>query len=260
MDELFLASSFDQSSHCCENRFSTEERAKFDQFHRKIYIIAEALPVVDVRVALLLLLPPYGPPPPPVVVEEPQAAMRSARARLIAEKRIVLECFICWILLCCFPGSLCGYNNDEVGHHGSLEERNAEMCFCCHVSPHTYTQKGYTRHRQSACSSQNTSACAKSILRCWASSLAWLGEGKSGRPSRLLRARGTLEELTCTPPWRGTLSGFSEKPLAQHAAELQHSNGDCMGHRAGTLTSRRASPFSARIVTQTSPAWVTKSP
>jgi hypothetical protein len=202
-----------------ENRFSTEERANFDQFHRKIYIIAEALPVVDVGVALLLLLPPYGPPPPPVVVEEPQAAMRSARARLIAEKRIVLECFICWILLCCFPGSICGYNNDEVGHHGSLEERNAEMCFCCHVSPHTYTQKGYTRHRQSACSSQNTSACAKSILRCWASSLAWLGEGKSGRPSRLLRARGTLEELTCTPPWGGTLSGFSEKPLAQHAAE-----------------------------------------
>ncbi len=66
-----------------ENRFSTEERANFDQFHRKIYIIAEALPVVDVGVALLLLLPPYGPPPPPVVVEEPQAAMRSARARLI---------------------------------------------------------------------------------------------------------------------------------------------------------------------------------
>jgi hypothetical protein len=35
-DELFPTSSFDQSSHCCQSRFSTEKRAKFHQFHRKI--------------------------------------------------------------------------------------------------------------------------------------------------------------------------------------------------------------------------------
>src|SRR5258708_30348610 len=110
------------------------------------------------------------------------------------------------------------------------------MCFCCQVSPPIYTQKGYTRHRQSACSSQNTSACTKSTPRCWESSLAWLGEGKSGRPSRLPCARGTLEELRVhQPPWICTLSGCSEKPLAQHTTELQHSNGACLGHRAGTL-------------------------
>ena len=186
--------------------------------------------------------------------------MKSARAKPTAIKRAFLECFMCWILLCCFPGSLRGYKHDEAGHHGALEERNAELCFCCQVSPPIYTQRGYTRHRQSPCSSQNTSACAKSIPRCWASSLAWLGEGKSGSLAGLPRVRGTLGGMTCVPPWRGTLSGCSEKPLAQHAAELQHSNGACLGHRAGTLTSRRASPFSARIVTQTSPAWVTKRP
>jgi len=27
----------------------------------------------------------------------------------------------------------------------------------------------------------------------------------------------------------------TEKPLAQHTTELQHSNGACLGHRAGTL-------------------------
>jgi hypothetical protein len=37
VDELFPASSFDQSSHHCENRLSTEERAKFHQFNLIIY-------------------------------------------------------------------------------------------------------------------------------------------------------------------------------------------------------------------------------
>src|SRR5713226_1555439 len=67
--------------------------------------------------------------------------MKSARARPTAKKRAFLECFMCWILLCCFPGSIRGYKNDEVGHHGALEERNAEMCFCCQVSPYIYTQR-----------------------------------------------------------------------------------------------------------------------
>jgi hypothetical protein len=106
--------------------------------------MAEALPMVDVGVVLLLLLPPYGPPPPPVVVEEPQAAMRSAKARLIAKQQIVLECFICWILLCCFPGSIRDYKDDEVGHQGALEERNAEMCFSGYVSPPIYYAQRYT--------------------------------------------------------------------------------------------------------------------
>lgn len=140
-----------------------------------------------------------------------------------------------------FPWITTWLQNDEVVHHGSLEERNAEMCFCGQVSPPIYTQKGYTRHRQFACSSENTSACAKSTPRCWASSLAWLGEGKSGSLDRLPRARGTREGMTCTPPWRGTLSGCSEKPLAQHTAELQHSNGACLGHRAGTLIKAKLS-------------------
>ena len=37
MDELFPTSLLDRSSHCWENRLSTEERVKFDQFHLKIY-------------------------------------------------------------------------------------------------------------------------------------------------------------------------------------------------------------------------------
>src|SRR5260221_6276785 len=165
--------------------------------------------------------------------------MKIARARPTAKKRAFLECFMCWILLCCFPRSIRGYKNDEVGHHGALEERNAELSFCRQVSPPIYTQKGYTRHRQSACASENTSACAKSIPRCWASSFAWLGEGKSSSLAGLPRARGTLEELTCTPPWRGTLSGCSEKPLAQHTAELQHSNGARLGDEAPIVSATR---------------------
>src|SRR5260221_3163402 len=87
-----------------------------------------------------------------------------------------------------------------------------------------------------------------------------VGRGKERQTIKAAARSGNDGGMTCPPPWRGTLSGCSEKPLAQHAAELQHRNGACLGHRAGTLTSRRASPFSARIVTQTSPAWVTKSP
>jgi hypothetical protein len=137
--------------------------------------MAEALLGVDV----LPPLAPYRPPLPlPVVVEEPHATMKSARARPTAKKRAFLECFMCWILLCCFPRSLRGYKHAEVGHHEALEERNAELCCCRHASLHNYTQKGYTYHRQSACSSENTSACAKSILRCWVSSPARLGEGR----------------------------------------------------------------------------------
>jgi len=36
-DELFSLSPIDQSSHCCDNRFSAEERAKFYQGNLKIY-------------------------------------------------------------------------------------------------------------------------------------------------------------------------------------------------------------------------------
>ena len=38
VDELFPISSIGPSSRCCENRFSTEERAKFQQGNLKIYI------------------------------------------------------------------------------------------------------------------------------------------------------------------------------------------------------------------------------
>jgi hypothetical protein len=100
-------------------------------------VMAEALLGVDVP----LPLAPYRPLLPLPVVEEPHTTMRSARARLTAKKRIVLECFICWILLCCFPGSRRGYEDDEVGHQGALEECNPEMSFCCQVSPHIYTQR-----------------------------------------------------------------------------------------------------------------------
>jgi hypothetical protein len=44
VDELFPTSSFDQSSHCWENRLSTEERAKFDQFNLKIYSVYDTVP------------------------------------------------------------------------------------------------------------------------------------------------------------------------------------------------------------------------
>ena len=47
--------------------------------------------------------------------------------------------------------------------------------------------------------------------------------------------------MTCALPWRGTLSGYFEKPLAQHAAELQHGYTACLGHRAGTFIKAKLS-------------------
>src|SRR5260370_15713388 len=82
----------------------------------------------------LLLLAPYGPLP---VVEEPHATMKSARVKLMAKKRAFLECFMCWILLCCLLGSLRGYKNDEVGHHWRLKsatQRCASVVRSLHLS------------------------------------------------------------------------------------------------------------------------------
>src|SRR6266481_1883365 len=83
--------------------------------------------------------------------------MKSARARPTAKKSAFLECFICGILLCCFPESLRSYKNAEVDLEGALEERNGEMGFSNDVSPSRYTQN-VTPCRQFPCSIQNTSA------------------------------------------------------------------------------------------------------
>jgi hypothetical protein len=39
------------------------------------------------------------------------------------------------LLFSCFPESIRSYKDDEVGHQGASEERNAEMAFRCRVSP-----------------------------------------------------------------------------------------------------------------------------
>jgi hypothetical protein len=61
------------------------------------------------------------------IVERHSLRIREDHHRFAAQKRKVLGCFICWMLLfCCFPGSIRSYKGDEVGRQGVLEERNAQ--------------------------------------------------------------------------------------------------------------------------------------